>query len=344
MKNKEKKFSIKYITVAYSVPLVLQLIFFVYQISNLVISIWNIFATGMMVYLFVYAIRGALKANHKQLDNKGEENKNKKNNTSTTEKYSKKARIVFSLIALVFMCASALFFGIHANKSKGLQIVKAKVVSQEGDTIRDTSVSGDGVSTSESDYIEVKVEYVFDGKVRNAVIEATNTDKIYVDNLKIYVDQKGDFICDYGRIAVWKIEAFIFLGFSIMMLLVAIFSLGIEFVAGSIFMCFGLAVMFFVGAPIFENFVYNDIICFINIFANVGLYMLISGILSLIFGREVVFGGAMFGHVKKEDAYKFEQEVGLLTCKKCGAKVSVYDEICFYCGTKIDKNKKGTYK
>ena len=232
---------------------------------------------------------------------------------------------------------SALFFGVYSNKSKGLQIVSSKVVSQDGETIRDTSVSGDGVSTSESDFITVEVEYLFNGETKKATIEATNTDKIYVDSLKIYINQKGEFVSDYGRIIAWKIEAFIFLGFAIMMSLVAIFSLGIEFIAGSIFMCVGLAGMFLVGSPLFENFVFNDIICFISIFANVGVYMLLTGVLSLIFGRDIVFGNSTFGHVKKEDALKHEQEVGILTCRKCGAKVSSDENFCYYCGTKIDE-------
>ena len=333
MENKAKKFSVKYIAVAYSVPLVLQLAFFIYQISNMVISFWNIFSTIMIVYLFVFAIRGAIKENKNQEENKlAEETKSVKR-----EKYSKKARIVFCLIAVVMASVSALFFGVYSNKSKGLQIVSSKVVSQDGETIRDTSVSGDGVSTSESDFITVEVEYLFNGETKKATIEATNTDKIYVDSLKIYINQKGEFISDYGRIIAWKIEAFIFLGFAIMMSLVAIFSLGIEFIAGSIFVCFGLAGMFLVGSPLFENFVFNDSICFISIFANVGVYMLLTGVLSLIFGRDIVFGSSTFGHVKKEDALKHEQEVGILTCRKCGAKVSSDENFCYYCGTKIDE-------
>ena len=196
MKNKEKKFSVKYIAVAYSVPLVLQLAFFIYQISNMVISFWNIFSTIMIVYLFVFAIRGACKENN---------DTTKKDNTSKNvshEKLSKKAKMIFSLIAVVFVGIAFLFFGIYTNKSKGFQIVNSKVVSQEGETFRDTSVSSDGVSTTESDYIEVEVEYMFNGKVKNAIITATNTDKIYVDNLKIYIDQNGEFICDYGRVVV----------------------------------------------------------------------------------------------------------------------------------------------
>ena len=52
---KEKKFSVKYITIAYSIPLALQTAFFVYQLANAVISLWNCFAMLMMVYLFVFA-------------------------------------------------------------------------------------------------------------------------------------------------------------------------------------------------------------------------------------------------------------------------------------------------
>ena len=331
MKNKEKKFSVKYIAVAYSVPLVLQLAFFIYQISNMVISFWNIFSTIMIVYLFVFAIRGACKENN---------DTTKKDNTSKNvshEKLSKKAKMIFSLIAVVFVGIAFLFFGIYTNKSKGFQIVNSKVVSQEGETFRDTSVSSDGVSTTESDYIEVEVEYEFNGETKTAIIDATTTDKIYVDHLKIYVNEKGDFVSDYGRVFAWKVEAFIFLGFALMMILVAIFSLGIEFVAGSIFVFAGLSFMFFVGAPLFENFLFNDIVSFVSVFAMVGLYMLLSGVFGLIFGREIVFGGGIFGHVKKEDAHKHESEMGLLTCIKCGTKVKKHEKYCFNCGTKIEK-------
>lgn len=330
---KEKKFSVKYITIAYSIPLALQTAFFIYQLANAVISLWNCFAMLMMVYLFVFAIRGAIK------DSKMQENSTEKTNEEkehTREKLSKKARLVYALIAVVFASVSAIFFGVYANKSKGLQIVNAKVVSQSGETIRDTETTDDGVSTSESDYIEVEVEYKFNGETKKAIIEATTTDKIYVDNLKIYVDDSGKFVNDYGRIFAWKVEAFIFLGFAVMMILVAIFSLGIEFVAGSIFTLAGVSFMFFIGAPLFENFLFNDIVSFVSVFAMVGIYMLLTGVFGLIFGREIVFGGSMFGHVKKEDVHRYEQEMGLLTCKKCGAKVSSYDKFCFHCGTKIE--------
>ena len=272
MKNKEKKFSVKYIAVAYSVPLVLQLAFFIYQISNMVISFWNIFSTIMIVYLFVFAIRGAIKENKNQEENKlAEETKSVKR-----EKYSKKARLIYALIAVIFASVSVIFFCVYANKSKGLQIVTSKVINQSGETIIDTEVTDDGVSTTERDYIEVEVEYKFDGETKKAIIEATTTDKIYVDNLKIYVDDSGKFVSDYGRIFAWKAEAFIFLGFAIMMVFVAIFSLGIEFVAGSIFTLAGVSFMFFVGAPLFENFLFNDIVSFVSVFAMVGIYMLLT--------------------------------------------------------------------
>ena len=124
------------------------------------------------------------------------------------------------------------------------------------------------------------------------------------------------------------------------MVLVAIFSLGIEFVAGSIFVLAGMSFMFLIGAPFFENFFFNDIVSFVSIFAMVGLYMLICGVFSLIFGREIVFGSSMVGHIKKENAHKYEDEMGILTCKKCGTKVSYDEKYCFNCGTKIKDDKK----
>lgn len=335
-KSQKKNHSLVFLCIAYMIPIIFQLALFVYQVSHLVISIWNIFATGMMIGLFIYAIRASAFTNKKNNNISSDTKKTKSAGMANKAKYGKKAIAVFVSIAVVFVSLSVLFFRLYDAKTDGLQVVKATVTDQWGETTVDTSVSDEGVTQSESDYIEVYVEYDFGGTTKTATISATTTDRIYVDELKIYVDANGDFVCDYGRALVWKLEAIVFLSFAIMMILIVIFSLNIEFVAGSIFTCVGLSIMFLVGCPLFENFLFNDIVCFVNVFAGVGLYMLLMGMFTLIFGHDAVYGNINYNsHVTKEESAELEEQMGLKTCEKCGAKVSIYDKYCFSCGKKI---------
>lgn len=57
MKNHSKSPSSKIILFAFIIPFILQITLFVYQITNKVLSIWNIVATAMMTFIFINAVR-----------------------------------------------------------------------------------------------------------------------------------------------------------------------------------------------------------------------------------------------------------------------------------------------
>jgi hypothetical protein len=69
--------------------------------------------------------------------------------------------------------------------------------------------------------------------------------------------------------------------------LILIFKLGTETFAASIFMGVSFAVLALFTCQFAENFLYNDISCFVATFANISIYMLLAMTFSAIFGKSI---------------------------------------------------------
>lgn len=367
MKNNKNSMNNTIAIFAYLPPLALQIAFFIYQFKHKILSIWNIVSTLMVVGIFINAIRMMIseKREKSKLIKMSDPDIVTGGSTidySKPQKRSKKNIAIFLLISIALFGLSALFFNIHTKKSNGLQVVNSTVVDQWGKKTVTTEETDEGITQTEEEYIEVAVEYEFNGVKKSTIITAKNTDKIYVDELKIYVDETGKFVNDYGRIFAWKIEGIIFLISAIIMLLITIFALGIEFIAGTIFSLIGTALFFFVGSPFIENILYNDISCFVACFANIGFYMLIYGFVNLIYTKlkpsraettalqNTTIPATYIEPEYQEQNYQ-EQPYGedtldsqteepnkpiSLKCKGCGSNMSPTDNFCQYCGTKKD--------
>ena len=272
----------------YVLPMLIQIALFVFQIVHGIISIWNIIATFMIIAIFVGAVKNA-KHNKKVQDIK-QVDKDIINGGSTIdyktalkEKYNKKFMAIKAVVCVITLALSGLFFHMHNVKTAGLDVVNAKVVSQWGETTVVTTENDDGgISQSESEYVEIKVEYDFNGETKGAIVKAQNTSKIYIDEFKIYIDKQGEYKQDYGTLLSWKLEAIVFLSFAIAMLISLIFDLGVIFNAGVVFTALGLAFAFLAGGPIIENFFYNDIMCFISLFINIGIFFLLYQLVDVI--------------------------------------------------------------
>ncbi len=338
----KQKFSFRYITIAYLIPFILQIMLFGYQVSKGIVSVWNIITIVMMIFLYGYAIRNMKKANF-NVEEIITKNKEKFNTIikQQKEKTSKKTRLIVLFIAIIFGAISALFFYLHSSKTEGLEIVNSRVVDQWGETTVVIEETDEGIQETESDYIEVTVEYEFKGETKGAVIKATTTDKIYVDELKIFIDEEGKFVADYGRLMVWKFEAIVFLSCAIILLLCSMFALAGEFIGGSIFMLIGTALMFVISSPLFENFLYNDLTCFTLLFANVGVCLLICGIFVMIFGRYSVYGLYNTELANKSTFNEFGETIMVedveQKCECCGEKIAPTDKFCGNCGMKINR-------
>ena len=360
MKSNKNSMSYKIALLAFIPPLALQVAFFINQVKNKIITIWNAVATLMIVGIFLNAIRmmfNEMKAKQ-QTANVSDPDIVTGGSTvdySKPQKRSKKTVVIFALITAALFGLSALFFNIYNNKSTNLQVVNSIVLSQDGKTTITTEQTDEGTTHTEEEFIEVIVSYEFNGTQKTAKITSKTTSKIFVENLKICVDETGKFVNDYGRILAWKIEAIIFLIAGILLLLTTIFSLGIEFVAGTIFSLIGTALFFFVGAPFIENILYNDISCFLACFINIGLYMLLYGVLNLVYSKlksnkqEVPVQSMSIPQNYSEQSYQEEayfepvseqsqepQKPVELKCKSCGSTMSPTDNFCQYCGTKKD--------
>lgn len=355
MKKNQATISNKIIAVSFILPLILQISFLIFQIVNKIISIWNIIATGMIIFVFVNAIKTSKKEKKTSQDPDIVTGGSTIDHFSQgSKKQSKKSIIIKIVSCLICLSLSILFFTIHSNKSKGLEVVSSTVVSQWGKTTIKTEETDEGITQTETDHIEVIVEYEFNGTTKQSKITGGTTHKIYVDELKIYVDQNGKFVSDYGRIFVWKIEAIILLCAAIMLALITIFSLGIEFIAGTIFVFSGLALFFVIGCQFIENIMFNDISCFMSMFINIGLYMLIAGVINLFSPKNKntqletasISQEDSISNLKKKltQKYKHKSEPTIkqnnddlkTTCKNCGATISNSHKFCENCGTKKD--------
>ncbi len=342
-----QKFSIRYLTIAYLIPFILQVALFGFQISKGIISVWNVVAVFMMLFLYVFAVYNVRKANaNLQTKMVSEKEKIEALTKKQQEKMAKKTRLIFLAIAFVVGAVSVLLFYLYSSKTKGLEIINSRVVDQWGETVVVVEETEDGVANTESDYIEVVVEYEFGGETKEALIKGTTTNKIYVDELKIYVDENGKFVADYGRLEMFKFEAIVLLSFACLMLIFAIFGIGGELVAGAVFMVFGVVLMFVMGSPFFENFLFNDMTCFFLLFANVGICLAICGILVKIFGKFSVYGiynaklrridePAVILEEKSSENEILEIDNTVLYCHSCGEEVRATDKFCEHCGNKL---------
>ena len=332
------------------IPIVLQVAFFVFQAMNGIITIWNNFSTALMLGIFVFAIRTSIIASKKDHSNK-DEHIQAKIDSMASNKRSVGVILAQIIMVLVAAALSVFFFKLYEKKSQNLPVMYSVVVSQKGDVTTKTEYTDDGVTTTQSEYVEVTVEYEFDGEKKQAVISSSLTSKVYVEHLKIFVDQDGEFVCDYGRIVVWKFEAFVFAAFAGLMLLVLLFKLGSEFMAGIIFAGISFAILVALSSQLIENFLYNDIICFCTVFANVGIYMITCGVLTALLGKKVKDDEG-YNELKtqtagvtsqqslnysEENHEQSETEEQHMYCKSCSCEISPTDKFCQNCGSKIEK-------
>ena len=319
--KKNNALNMKWVVVSFLIALAIQISFFVFQVANKIISVWNVVSTAMMVGIFVFAIKNHFheKKEKQKVNFDGITGGSTVNHFE--KKRNKKLMAVQAIVMVVCVIVSGVFFGMYNKKVDGMILLDSKVISQDGETFVEYEETDDGIVKHEYDYVEVFVEYEFEGKTKTAIIESQTTNKIHVENLKIYVDEKGEFVSDYGRILVWNIEAIVFLIFGVSMLVSLIFKLGVEFNAGFIMMFVGLAFLVAIGCPFIENILYNDIVCFLLMFVNAGLSILIYLLFEFIFDRNK----KGMGHVGSEK----------LVCKSCGAKIENGYKFCGECGEKV---------
>ena len=274
----------KKVILSFIIPVLLQVTLFVFQAVNGIVSVWNVISTAMIVGIFVLAIKSAKVPikNEKINDIDG------RNDSSNEIKVFKPKRniktIIIQLIAIVLsVVISIVCFVQFGKRSKDIQVIDAKIISQWGDTTIVTEWDDDGdLVKKEYDYFEIVVEYEFNGKMKTSVLSGKNTNKILVDEIKIFVDDAGELVSDYGRVIVWKIEAIILICFALLLLMLTIFSAKVEIYAGVIATFIGAILAVLIGSPIIENFFYNDIVCFLFMFINVGIFWLTAGVVSII--------------------------------------------------------------
>ena len=188
---------------------------------------------------------------------------------------------------------------------------------------------------------------LFDGEIKKAQIKSTFTDKIHVGTIKIYIDENGEFVTDYGRIFVFRYEAIVFFSFAVIMLLTAIFTLGAEFMAGSIFAVISFGILGFLLSQIIENAIFSDIVCFISAFTNIGIYMLIFGFISSIISKKenkklpayASSNGTSSTNIETSASNQMESQTETIEtskkCKHCGSEVSSENKFCTNCGNKV---------
>lgn len=328
---------------SFLLPVILQVWLLIYQYNKAkVISIWSVFSTVLFVLIFLNAIRMNIwsKKEEEETPEKPKENIEQK-----TIKRSGKTTAIFAAIMLVLFGLSALFFNIHNNKVDGLQVVSSEVVWQEGRVVTTTEVDEGEITETEYREIRVLVKYSYNGQERIAALKGNTVSKLNVSELKIYVDQSGACVSDYGRILIWKIVAIICLSCAALTLLMLILKLGAEFFAGGIMCSIGLIIAFVVGCQFIENMWFNDLVCFSSTFANAGLSILIYAVLNLIFHKkkdEIITINIDIPVPPEEmDQENFEEttkENKKKICAYCGSEFIEGENVCGNCGSRIAKD------
>ena len=188
MKSRNFQPSPKITIISFIMPLALQIAFFIFQITHKVITLWNFVATAMMIGLFINAVRMSMPSKKKQVPNDPDlvTGGSTVDHFAQESKPNKKHLIAKIITMIVTLALSIVFFSVYSNKSKGLELVNSKVLNQWGEKTIETEETDDGITQSESEYIEVTVEYEYKGIKKTALIKGRNTSKIYVDELKIY--------------------------------------------------------------------------------------------------------------------------------------------------------------
>lgn len=331
-----KKRELFLVIASFLLPLALQISLLIHQYTKAkVISFWSIVATVVLLLIFLNAVRMNIwpkNPNEEGIDNQ---------NVSTVKpakKMSKKTKIVFSCIMAVLFGLSALFFNIHSNKVKGLMVVDSEVIWQEGRVVKDREVNEGEVTETEYREIRVLVKYSFNGTDKIALLEGNTIDKLTVNELKVYVNEAGECVTDYGRILIWKIVAIICLACAILILLSLILKFGMELSAGAIMCSIGLVLMFVVGCQFIENMIFNDLVCFTSMFANAGLSILVYSVLNKI------FPGKAMGLSESQEIIPavhevLEKEHVAESCTYCGSELLPNANFCENCGAKISKNE-----
>ena len=175
MKSNKNSMSYKIALLSYIAPLALQISFFVYQVKNKIITLWNVVATLMLVGIFLNAIRMMISERKEknqiaQISDPDIVTGGSTVDYSKPQKRSKKTIVIFSLITAVLFGLSALFFNIYNNKSTGLQVVNSVVLSQDGKKTVTTEETDEGITQTEEEFIEVIVSYEFNGAQKTAKI------------------------------------------------------------------------------------------------------------------------------------------------------------------------------
>ena len=172
MNNNQTKLYNRCAILSFIIPLGLQIAFFIHQAKNKIFSIWNIVATAMLVGIFINAIRMMINDSLKTQKNSNQDNVYDESSTKHYGKVKqrKKSFAIKMIISAVLIAISVSFFNIYNNKSSGLKIVNSTVISQWGETKVTTEETDDGITQSEEDYIEVLVEYEFNGEQKSAKI------------------------------------------------------------------------------------------------------------------------------------------------------------------------------
>ena len=345
----------RFVIIASIIPIILQVLLFSTQLMKGIVSLWNIVGTIGVIALLINAIRVAF-LSAKKIDDKNYDKKdiiNAKNIAAASNNRGVGVILTQIILIIASVSLSILFFNIYNNKSENLQVINSVVVSQTGKVTTSTEYSSDGVTTTSSEFVKATIEYEFNGEVKQAIVTSNTTNKIYVNNLKIFVTNEGEFVTDYGRIMLWKYLGIILACFAGLMLLVFIFKLGSEFMAGVIFSGIAFIIFLLIGFQLIENLLYNDLACFCSAFTNIGLYMIICGTLTALFGRKVKDdesfavletinetenttnetddNNSEYSKVQDELEEKYQY------CEFCSSRVNPTDKFCENCGSKIIK-------
>jgi len=272
-----------------SLFLLIEIILFLFQSLNGIVSIWGIVPTIITVVIFINIIRktsGKPKVEHHKLKIVKKISSRKKSNGDVpieeseknlyykelnTKKNSKKGGLAAQIIALiVFLGLGALFIYVGSNQTlnRREKVVKADIYTQQivYDYYLDTNIN------------RMTISYEYNGfkhrqniEVKTGVVHTKTIDLIINGESGVEKDEDG-FARTAYYLKLYTILAVIMFTCALIMVLSLIFKASGAGVIFTVFFGMGLSLTFVLNVAFFANIFFNAMTVFCWCFMSIGLY------------------------------------------------------------------------
>ena len=274
----------------------------IYQLFNLVVSVWNIGMTMIVVFILFGNIKNMTSEKVKSgeespspfgvtvSDNKRVPPKNEDFyvcNTSFPSKLTIKS-IILKVVFLVIFIGLTCLFGVLGNSIKYDQVVTGTIISKTYEGGVNTEYDNDSgeVVTEDNRFEVLLVSYEVNGVIYRSGIAIQTYNTRSGSFMKVCAMNDGEFVCSYGKIVAYKIMFYTCIFLAVLTILGIVFKLPNADLVMLIFMFVGVGLICILNGYNWEgwllfdinlfcgNFVSLGIICYIQILAHRIIFMI----------------------------------------------------------------------